>query len=100
MSHSGRCNTAYILRSIQQLLLTVNVVHSSMILSTLMMQATCSSETSVLTKATWRHFPEGCIIRSHLSENLEMVLIPHQKTAIKQNKSNSVALSPQANYTD
>jgi hypothetical protein len=29
-----------------------------------------------------------------------MVLIPHQKTAIKQNKSNSVALSPQANYTD
>jgi hypothetical protein len=39
------------------------LVHSSPILSTLMMEATRSSETSVLTRAARCHIPEGWILR-------------------------------------
>jgi hypothetical protein len=47
------------LRSVRQLLFTANVVPSSSILVTLMMEAPSSSETSVLTRATLRNIPEG-----------------------------------------
>jgi hypothetical protein len=59
------------LRSVLRLLVTANVVPTSPILSTLMMQAIRSSETSVLTRATWNHIPEDCILYSHLPENLK-----------------------------
>jgi hypothetical protein len=54
-----------------QLLVTDNTVPSSMILFTLMMEATWSSETSVLTTATWHHVPEDDILHSHNRETLK-----------------------------
>jgi hypothetical protein len=47
--------------SVLQVLVTANVVPSLLIISTLIMEATLSSETSVLTRATCRHIPtDGC----------------------------------------
>jgi hypothetical protein len=43
-------------------LVTASVVPSSPILVTLMKEALSSSETSVLTRATWRNFPGGNIV--------------------------------------
>jgi hypothetical protein len=48
-------HTIVFLRRVRWLLVTANVVPSSPILVTLMMDALCSSETSVLTRVTRRH---------------------------------------------
>jgi hypothetical protein len=50
--------------SVHQLLVTANIP-SSPILVTLMMEALCSSETSVLTRATWR-IPEDAILQGYI----------------------------------
>jgi hypothetical protein len=46
------------LRSLRELLITVNIVSSSLILFTTMMEVIRSFETSVLTRATWHYIPE------------------------------------------
>jgi hypothetical protein len=59
------------LRSVLRLPDTANVVPSSPILATLMIEAIHSYETSVLTRSTRRKIPEDSILHSHRSEDLK-----------------------------
>jgi hypothetical protein len=60
------CYTVWrVLRSVLRLLVTADVVPSTLILVTLMMEAIRSSETSVLTRATRRNMPKEGILHSH-----------------------------------
>jgi hypothetical protein len=51
------------------LLVSANVLPSSLILFTLMMEAICSSETSVLARAIRHHITEEGILQSYRHEN-------------------------------
>jgi hypothetical protein len=52
-------------------LVTANIVPSSPFLVTLMMNALCSSETSVLTRVTLHNIPEDGLLHSHSREVLK-----------------------------
>jgi hypothetical protein len=54
-----------------QLLLIANVVPSLLIPSTLQVEMTCFSKTSVLTKPTSCHIPGDGILHSHCHESLK-----------------------------
>jgi hypothetical protein len=55
-----------------QFLVTGNVP-SSLIRFTLIMEAIRSAETSVLTRATWNHIPEGGILHSRHREKPQVL---------------------------
>jgi hypothetical protein len=61
--------------SVHRLLITANVVPSSRIIATLMMEGTRSSQTSVLTRATRRNITEDCVLPSHRREDLNSYIV-------------------------
>jgi hypothetical protein len=67
-----------------QLLVTANVVPSSPIRVTLMMEAIHSSEMSVLTRATWHHILEDGILHCTCHENLEPYIVYLKKLVTKE----------------
>jgi hypothetical protein len=77
----------------RRFLVTVSVVPGSPILVTLMKEALYSSETSVLTRATWRNIPEDAILqgcRPLLEQKHFTVALSSGKSTLKFGHDTSV----------
>jgi hypothetical protein len=70
-NHAEEGRSTLFLRSVVKLLVTANVVHSSLILLTLVMEAICFSVTSIITRDTRRNIPEDDILHSHWRETFK-----------------------------
>jgi hypothetical protein len=83
------------LRSVRLLLVMTDVLPSSPILVTLMMETLCSSATSVLTRTTWRNIPEDSF-RQPRSPNYATVVLPIAPrisvTSLHYKQENNVSL--------
>jgi hypothetical protein len=72
LDHKSRIKIVIVfLRSVLRLLDTANVVPSSPIVVTLMMEAISTSEITVLTRVTRRNIPEDVILPRYRRENLK-----------------------------
>jgi hypothetical protein len=69
LATDARCEDLVFLRSVHRLLVTARVPGSP-ILVTLINEGLSSSETLVLTRATWRNITEDGILHSHSCESL------------------------------
>jgi hypothetical protein len=73
------CRRVVFLCSVLQLLITANIVPSALHLSTLVMEAIRSSETSVPTEATRCHIPEYGIVHITLLLSSQVLWFPTNK---------------------
>jgi hypothetical protein len=73
---------------------TADVVPSSPILVILMMEVLHSSETSVLTTATWHNIPEDGILHSHCCENFKSYMLVTAYKTIQCNKPKDYDMNP------
>jgi uncharacterized protein YbcV (DUF1398 family) len=69
------------------MLVTDNIVHSSTILVTQMMELIRSSERSVLKKITRRNIPEDVIIRAHNIVHRSTILVTLMMEAIRSSET-------------
>jgi hypothetical protein len=101
-----RISELIFLRSVLWLPDTANVVLSSLIVFTLMMEAIRPSEKSVLAWVTRRHIPEDGILHSHRLENLKSYVITillseptYGSSSTSKNNENSICQSdPTSTY--
>jgi hypothetical protein len=87
------------LRSVRRLLVAACVVPSSPILVTLMKEAPASSETSVLTRATRRNFPEDTILHIQRRENLKSYMRFEVFTAVTMKNAVFWDIKPSSYFT-